>query len=98
MKKYHIEKVEKEVEVFDDVICNRCGESCKVDNYNFEGLIEARICGGYGAKLGDGIAYEFSLCESCLEVLFKDFKIPPLKDMSGYLGGGLFDAEGNELV
>ena len=69
------------VDVTVDVICNRCGNTC-MDEYkqNYEGLIEAHICGGYGSKIGDEFQFEFSLCESCLLELFKTFKHNPLKD------------------
>ena len=47
---------------------------------NFEGLIEVEVLGGYAAQLGDGWSYQFSICEPCLKVLFKQFKLPPTKD------------------
>jgi hypothetical protein len=73
-------KVKREIEetVVDDVLCNKCGESC-FDKYemNFEGLIEAHLCGGYGSKIGDSVEIEFSLCETCLLELFERCIIQP---------------------
>jgi hypothetical protein len=78
----------KVVEEIIDVTCNMCGNTC-IDSQgaNYEGLIDARIQGGFDSKLGDGIEYGFSLCEDCLSELFKKFKHPPDKDMGNYLGG-----------
>jgi hypothetical protein len=59
--------------VVDDIICNKCGNSCQTCS-GAEGLIEAHICGGFGAKLGDCVEYKFSLCEDCLIRLFDTFK------------------------
>jgi hypothetical protein len=75
-----IKKVTKEVTVIDDILCNKCGNSCRgVDpSFDWEGLIEVGIIGGYGSThLGDGNSYEFSLCESCLIALFQTFKHNP---------------------
>jgi hypothetical protein len=67
-----------EEELTDDILCNKCGESC-LDKHerNFEGLIEAHLSGGYGSKIGDGIEVEFSLCELCLIELFDRCVIKP---------------------
>lgn len=65
------------VNVLDSIVCNRC-EASLHNGMNFEGLLNAMVEGGYGAKLGDCIRYEFDLCETCLEELFKTFKIPAL--------------------
>ena len=78
MIKSHKIKVEKEQEVIDDVICNKCGNSCRDEHdMNYEGLIEAYVSGGYGSKLGDSVNYKFSLCETCLSEMFKTFKFEP---------------------
>ena len=64
--------------VVDDVVCNRCGKSCKDSmDMNYEGLLEATVRGGFASKLGDGVEHRFSLCEDCLIELFKDFKHAP---------------------
>lgn len=66
-----------EVEEIEDIICNRCGGSCKVAGMNFEGLIGIDFTGGYGSHLGDGNRYRFDVCETCLEEWFKSFKHDP---------------------
>lgn len=69
--------VQKEVEVIEDIICNKCGNSC-YSGFSYEGLIEANIIGGYGSKsIGDMEHYCFSMCEDCLMELFKTFKHNP---------------------
>jgi hypothetical protein len=71
-------KVTREVEVTEDYVCNKCGESCRncSDDSDWEGLIEVGVVGGYGsAHLGDGNQYEFSLCEACLVELFQTFML-----------------------
>lgn len=70
--------VSKEVEEIENVFCNKCGESCKskFDDQNFYGMIEQTVEGGYGSEvLEDLTTYTFSLCEKCLNELFKEFKI-----------------------
>jgi hypothetical protein len=70
-------------------LCNLCGLSCAAPNLSFSkeqedlGLIECVVSGGYDSTPGNGegalddtIAYEFSLCEFCLDWLFVQFKIP----------------------
>jgi len=77
-----IVKTEKiEIEIVDDILCDKCGESCKLrDSSEFGGLIEARVCGGYySTHLEDGEDFNFSICEKCLFEMFKDFKINPRK-------------------
>jgi hypothetical protein len=82
-----IKNIKKEIEQEEitDILCNKCGESCKDKcNMNYEGLIEANVWGGYGSKLGDSVSYQFSLCEDCLKIMFDDFKIPVLKTYESY--------------
>ena len=71
--------IKKEIDVIDDILCNRCERSCKNnDDDNFYGLIEASFSTGYGSPcLPDGMCYTFSLCEKCLDLLFEDFRIKP---------------------
>lgn len=78
MKKTTI--VQQEVEVVEDVICNKCEKSCRPSKEvpDFYGLIEASFSTGYFSEaLPDGMRYSFSLCEECLAELFKSFKISP---------------------
>lgn len=79
-----IKKIIKEVEIIDDIFCNKCGRSLKTkldpDGTIFDiyGLSEVSISGGYlSTHLVDGVRYTFSLCEECLDGLFKTFKIQP---------------------
>ena len=59
--------VEKKVEETKDIICNKCGKTCKHDD-NFCGLLEAAVQGGYDSThLEDMKEYSFSLCEECLK-------------------------------
>lgn len=76
MIKDHTEVKEVEEVVVDDIICNKCGKSCR-ENSNYQGLIEKTITGCYGSVLGDQTSITFSLCEYCLMDLFKTFAIPP---------------------
>jgi len=74
MKVTQKETIEKEVVV--DIFCNKCGDSCQRD-HGYYGLREAIVYGGYESNpLEDMTTYTFSLCESCLDELFKTFKIP----------------------
>lgn len=69
--------VTKEEIVVEDVLCNKCGKSCREEDCgNLEGLVEARVTGGYASYLGDMTSYTFSLCEHCLEQLFATFLLP----------------------
>lgn len=88
MIKTHNEKIEVDKEILDDIICNKCGESCKDSSgMNYEGLIEASVEGGYASKLGDTVRYTFSLCENCLSALFDTFKFDPSKNYGLFSGG-----------
>jgi hypothetical protein len=82
----------REVEVIEDIFCNKCGISCKSEWGNsFYGLIEVVVTGGYeSTHLGDMSEWCFSLCEGCLDELFKTFKHDPKRpDWDG--DGGLSD-------
>lgn len=80
-----------------EVLCNMCGESCllsdsKESHLDYSGLIKQVVSGGYHSTPGNGSGalddttnYNFSLCEFCLDWLFKNFKIPP--ELSHYVGG-----------
>lgn len=64
-------------------ICNKCGGSLfpAAPEMGPYGLVEQRVGGGYESwrpdYLLDLTTYEFSLCEPCLRVLFKQFVVPP---------------------
>jgi len=65
-----------------DILCNKCGKSLKriistCGQYNYCGLMEITVKGCYGSDpLEDLKSYTFSLCENCLDELFKSFKLP----------------------
>lgn len=68
--------VTKPIEEIVDIFCNKCGMSCKGHVGNFNGLIEAKVSGGYDSThLSDGDCYAFSLCESCLIQIINKFKL-----------------------
>lgn len=95
MRKFHLEKIEVDKEVLDDIICNKCGRSCKDSSeMNYEGLLEISVEGGYASILGDTVKYTFSLCEECLKELFESFKIKCEK-RSGMFAGD-YNEEANE--
>lgn len=81
-----LKKEMKETLIVNDVICNKCGCSLKqrqiYNNENtFLGAIDLVVCGNYGSThLEDLHEYQFSLCETCLDKLFKSFKIPVTKE------------------
>lgn len=80
MRKTKQEEQTKVVTVTEDILCNQCGESLKgCGPGSYEGLVEARICGGFGSKIGDMLELRFSICEVCLLQMFKGFKIEPEK-------------------
>lgn len=76
-----IEKKQVEKEFVVDVICNQCGNSCKVEPHDFYGLIEIGYTGGYcSTHFGDMEQHSFSLCEKCLRELIDKFSINSLVD------------------
>jgi len=74
-------------------LCNLCGLPCWVDHPGVPdsvdtetnmGLIGAEVSGGYESTPGNGygalddlVTYSFSLCEFCLDWLFRRCVIPP---------------------
>lgn len=72
-----IKQEQQEITVTTDILCNKCGKSCKGNIGNFNGLIETVIAGAYDSThLDDLTRYAFSMCEKCLSELFLEFKIP----------------------
>ena len=66
-------------EVVSDVICNNCGESCRVGGFediNFE-CVQLKGLFGFGSNK-DGEQHEAELCEKCFVELTKNFKHPTL--------------------
>ena len=82
MRKKKKKQVTETKSVTADILCNKCGSSCKLhefeeNDFQWGGLIEAKIMGGYfSSHLEDCQYYTFSICEKCLKELFESFKIP----------------------
>lgn len=65
----------RDVEVETDRICNKCGNSCRQDEYNYGGF-SASIVGGYSSTvIDDGAFYAFDICEECAKEFMDTFKI-----------------------
>lgn len=64
-----------ENKVVDEVFCNKCEK--EIELKKFEEYYTGYHCGGFYSKLGDMSEYQFDLCETCLNELFKTFKIDP---------------------
>lgn len=79
-------QVDKEVveDVVEDILCNKCGGSCKdyVDRnheyYNFNSAIITSDF-GYGSVLYDMEDFKVHLCETCYAAFEATFKIKPEK-------------------
>lgn len=80
MRKLKKEIKEMEVITTEDILCNKCGNTCYSD-CNYEGIIEYNMCGGYGSKLGDMTRFLFSICEDCMFEIMKTFKLNPLQSV-----------------
>ena len=71
----HYRDETRAVRVLDDVVCNRCGKSCRVEGGNFE-CASVRVDWGYGSGK-DGTREAWDLCEACHDEVVAAFKIPP---------------------
>lgn len=60
-----------------DIICNKCGQSCKTE-FDYEHAVGHSYF-GYGSK-HDMEIYKFDLCEKCFFELEDSFKIKSLVD------------------
>lgn len=65
-----------------DIICNKCGKSCKVyltadkKHTDFEGLLGVEVAGGFGSS-HDCTTLKFDICDECLMKFIKTFKVKP---------------------
>lgn len=62
--------------ILKEIYCNKCGKIISLDN----GIIKEGVCSvnqlwGYFSDK-DGQRHTFDLCESCYDVIIKDFAIP----------------------
>lgn len=70
-----------EVDVCDDMLCNKCGKSFYEKNGEPEGLIDLRFTGGYYSQyFGDMTSIKFDICEKCLYEWVEAFKISAYED------------------
>lgn len=76
-----MKRIVREVSYEEDIRCNKCGGTCKVESAPGQyGLIKQVVCGGYGSTaLSDMTEYHFSMCEQCLSDLFKSFLLPVIE-------------------
>jgi len=89
MEKIRKVKITRLEDLIVDIVCNKCGKSCRgtdpsIDknkkHYSkaFYGLIETTVYGSYfSPALTDETSYTFSLCEACIAKMIKKFVIPP---------------------
>ncbi len=67
------EYMNREVNHLEQVRCNKCGRSLKVENGMLkEGCFHAEHSFGYFSKQ-DGMKHSFDLCEECYEKVVKEF-------------------------
>lgn len=77
MKISHEEKIERFEEVIDDVLCNKCGKSMQISNYEYESEGTRLFADfGYGSNK-DGLMEEFHLCDDCYDQFIALFKHAP---------------------
>jgi hypothetical protein len=62
----------KEVELLEDVICDRCGKTCLVGGGYEYAILSANW--GY-ESLKDGEQHRAQICEGCYDAVVKDMKI-----------------------
>lgn len=63
----------KKVEVIKDILCNKCGNSCKKPHECME-FATLSVHWGYFSKSRDGEVHEAHLCQNCWEDITKEFK------------------------
>lgn len=65
----------QKVEVIKDILCNKCGNSCKKDlEYESFEFASLQVHWGYSSVGHDGEVHEAHLCEQCWEGIVKEFK------------------------
>lgn len=76
----HTHKETQEVEVVDDVVCDRCGDTLKCSAGNYNG-INITGSGAYDSPhFPDMCIVHADVCEECASEWFKTFKTNPIKD------------------
>lgn len=83
-----LKKVMQEVDIIEDIKCNKCGCTCSNQNFSnelvasqnfktYDGLINIKIqTSPWSKKFDSENQYIFSLCENCTLELVKTFKHP----------------------
>ncbi len=66
----------REIEEIEDIICNKCGNSCKNERTGFIEAVPFVMIWGYGSGK-DGEGHKSHLCETCYDSIVAEFKIPP---------------------
>ena len=85
----HTKEILKEVEIIDEIICNKCGQKIGrpmgnhqediPDSMWNEYIVFNNEFGFFSNIFSDGERHEFHLCEQCYANIISDFKIPPEK-------------------
>lgn len=98
MIKRHTESRTLEVSVIDARICNGCGLESKpghdeqfYGDHQYGTGIHVDYSGCYSSRLGDGTEFDFDLCDECVKKLIASFKVPVVKNLAAWLGGGVVD-------
>jgi hypothetical protein len=80
-----IEKKNIPVEIVTEILCNKCGKSFNVVDFENTNLIDSfKIVFGYGSRF-DGEQWSFDLCNNCIIEMVSTFKIPPKEEYIGLL-------------
>ena len=77
--KMRIEKKEqKTIEIIKtlDIVCNKCGKSLRIDDYNCFAGGAVKVDFGYGS-VNDGEIKKFEICDDCYNELISTFKHSP---------------------
>lgn len=69
----------REVATIKDVICNKCGRSCRVEDRVSSGFVcvEIRVHWGFFSHK-DLASHQSHICEGCYDKLVAGFVIPPV--------------------
>jgi len=87
MKKYRVEKVTRMEDILDEVSCDGCGYTIKVDprmsneqiscNQDWEYIYHIHLSFGFGSRY-DLEDWRIDICENCLQkFVFENLKNPP---------------------
>ena len=74
----HTHKETQEVDVVDDVVCDRCGETMKGFAGNYNGVTISGSGAYDSTHFPDGAVVHADVCEKCASEWFKTFKTHPV--------------------